>query len=48
MLFFIISFLVVADLLALVTIGYVFFDVARELQKSKKAKKQIKEAVEAE
>jgi hypothetical protein len=40
MLFLIISFLVVADLLALVTIGYVFFDVARQLQKSKKTTTQ--------
>ena len=47
MLFFIISFLVLADLLALVTIGYVIFDVARELKAGKKARKKT-EAVKAE
>ena len=47
MLFFIISFLVVADLLALVTIGYVIFDVTRDIRAGRKAKKQ-KEAARAE
>lgn len=47
MLFLIISFLVIADLLALATIGYVIFDVARELKSGREAGKQ-KEAVKAE
>ena len=48
MLFLIISFLVVADLLAIVTIGYVVFDVTRDIKVGRKAKRQKIEAVEAE
>ena len=42
MLYFIISFLVLADLLALVTIGYVLLDVAKEIKSRKKRKTEEK------
>lgn len=48
MLFLIISFLVIADLLALVTIAYVLWDMTQDIKAGRKAKRQKIEAVEAE